>query len=60
MAQNFTDSVCYALLQLRMSDLKLKDWQQQAIQAVYDGNDILFCQVLSGLICLLSSHSFHF
>ena len=40
-------AIVYALSQLQILDLKLKDWQQQAIHAVYDGNDIFFCQVLA-------------
>ena len=34
-----------------MSDLKLKDRQQQAIYAVYDGNDVLFLPSLAVFVC---------
>ena len=39
-SQNFTDCVRYALSQLRMSHLTLKDQQRQAIYAVYSGKDV--------------------
>ena len=39
-SQTFTDRVCYALLQLWMSHLKLRDQQQQPIHAVYSRKDI--------------------
>ena len=46
-------TVYYALSQLRMSDLKLKDRQQQAIHAIYDRNEIFFLPS-SGRVCLLT------
>ena len=39
-SQNFTDGVRYALSQLQMSHLTLKDQQLQAINAVYSGKDV--------------------
>ena len=36
------DGVCYALSQLGVSDLKLKNEQKQAIYAVYGGKDVVF------------------
>ena len=37
--------------QLRMSDLKLTDRQQQAIHTVHDRNDVFFCQGLAVFVC---------
>ena len=48
-----TYSICYSLSQLRMSDLKLKERQQQAIHAVYNRNVVFFLPS-SGRVCLLS------
>ena len=39
-SQNFTDGVPYALSQLQMSHLTLKEQQLQAIYAVYSGKDV--------------------
>ena len=36
------DDECYALSQLEVSDLKLKNEQKQAIYAVYGGKDVCF------------------
>ena len=47
-SQNLTDGVRYALSQLQMSHLTLKDQQLQAIYAVYSGKDVfVFCQLVS-------------
>ena len=42
-SQNFDDGVCYALSQLGLSDLKLKNEQKQAIYAMYVGKDVFVC-----------------
>ena len=39
-SQNFTDGVRFALSQLQMSHLTLKDQQLQAIYAVYNRKDV--------------------
>ena len=46
-SQNFDDDfdngVCYALLRLGLSDLKMKNEQKQAIYAMYSGKDVFIC-----------------
>ena len=42
-SQNFDDGVCYALSQLGLSDVKLKEEQKQAIYSVYGGKDVFVC-----------------
>ncbi len=42
-SQNFEDGVCYALSQLGLSDLQLKNEQKQAIYAIYGGKDVFIC-----------------
>ena len=36
-SQNFEDGLCYALSQLGLSDLQLKNEQNQAIYTIYNG-----------------------
>ena len=38
---NFEDGLCYALSQLGLSNLQLKNEQKQAIHAIYSGKDVL-------------------
>ena len=49
-SQNFEDGVRYALSQLGLSDLQLKNEQKLAIHAIFGGKD-----VLTSFVCQLAS-----
>ena len=42
-SQNFEDGVRYALSQLGLSDLQLKNEQKLAIHAIFGGKDVFVC-----------------
>ena len=56
-SQNFEDGLCYALSQLGLSDLQLKNEQKQAIYVIYGGKDVnLFANWLQQKYLLSDTH----
>ena len=48
-SQNISASLLYALAELQMSHLGLKDEQERAMRAILEGNDVLCCCQLASV-----------
>ena len=57
LSQSFVKDVVYALSQLRMQHLKLKETQQRAIEAICQGDDVFYSlHILSTLKTCIFTH----